>query len=162
MFTPCWPSAGPTGGAGVACPPGHWSFTFAVTTLAIAARFLLEGDGRSIQRVRSSGACHEARGWLTSYPGGLSDPLHLPVFEVDRGRPVEDDQHDLDQAAGLDDLVDGALEVFERAVLDLDPVAALDVDPDLGGLLGLGGRLLAEHVVDLGLGHLGRRAVGAD
>ena len=23
MFTPCWPSAGPTGGAGVAEPPGH-------------------------------------------------------------------------------------------------------------------------------------------
>ena len=23
MLTPCWPSAGPTGGAGVACPPGH-------------------------------------------------------------------------------------------------------------------------------------------
>src|SRR6478609_4415369 len=35
MFTPCCPSAGPTGGAGVACPPVHWSFTFAVTTLAI-------------------------------------------------------------------------------------------------------------------------------
>ena len=25
MFTPCWPSAGPTGGAGFACPPGTWS-----------------------------------------------------------------------------------------------------------------------------------------
>src|SRR2546430_10810007 len=25
MFTPCWPSAGPTGGAGFAAPPGTWS-----------------------------------------------------------------------------------------------------------------------------------------
>ena len=25
MLTPCWPSAGPTGGAGLACPPGIWS-----------------------------------------------------------------------------------------------------------------------------------------
>ena len=35
MFTPCWPRAGPTGGAGVAWPPGHWSFTLAVITFAI-------------------------------------------------------------------------------------------------------------------------------
>src|SRR3954469_10945440 len=58
MFTPCWPNAGPTGGAGVAWPPGHWSFTFAVITLAIVrlsrSSFLgwapptdlLEGKGR--------------------------------------------------------------------------------------------------------------------
>src|SRR5947207_14564381 len=32
MFTPCWPSAGPTGGAGVACPPGHWSLTLTITS----------------------------------------------------------------------------------------------------------------------------------
>src|SRR5437868_4671165 len=25
MLTPCWPSAGPTGGAGLAWPPGIWS-----------------------------------------------------------------------------------------------------------------------------------------
>src|SRR5687767_5540303 len=25
MFTPCWPSAGPTGGAGLAAPAGIWS-----------------------------------------------------------------------------------------------------------------------------------------
>src|SRR3954454_8450314 len=35
MLTPCCPRAGPTGGAGVAWPPGHWSFTFAVITFAI-------------------------------------------------------------------------------------------------------------------------------
>src|SRR5437773_651364 len=35
MLTPCWPSAGPTGGAGVACPPGHWSLICAVTCFAM-------------------------------------------------------------------------------------------------------------------------------
>jgi len=29
MFTPCGPSAVPTGGAGVALPAGIWSFTIA-------------------------------------------------------------------------------------------------------------------------------------
>src|SRR6478752_7436137 len=35
MFTPCWPSAGPTGGAGLACPPGIWSLMSVRTFLAI-------------------------------------------------------------------------------------------------------------------------------
>src|SRR5262249_51824280 len=39
MLTPWAPSAGPTGGAGVACPPGHWSLTNAVTCLAMVHRF---------------------------------------------------------------------------------------------------------------------------
>jgi hypothetical protein len=34
MLTPCWPSAGPTGGAGVALPAGIWSFTIPVTFCA--------------------------------------------------------------------------------------------------------------------------------
>src|SRR3982751_6217099 len=29
-FTPCWPSAGPIGGAGVAVPPGAWSLNCTV------------------------------------------------------------------------------------------------------------------------------------
>src|SRR5215217_260831 len=29
-FTPCWPSAGPIGGAGVAVPPGAWSLNWTV------------------------------------------------------------------------------------------------------------------------------------
>src|SRR6476646_9375624 len=35
MFTPCGPSAVPTGGAGVALPAAIWSFTIAVTFFAI-------------------------------------------------------------------------------------------------------------------------------
>src|SRR6266567_4437531 len=36
MLTPCWPSAGPTGGAGFACPPGIWSLISVSTFLAIS------------------------------------------------------------------------------------------------------------------------------
>src|SRR5438445_1809112 len=35
MLTPCWPSAGPTGGAGLAWPPGIWSLISVRTFLAI-------------------------------------------------------------------------------------------------------------------------------
>src|SRR5207244_9645700 len=37
MFTPCGPSAVPTGGAGVALPAAIWSFTTACTFLAMMA-----------------------------------------------------------------------------------------------------------------------------
>src|SRR5207248_2665469 len=36
MLTPCWPSAGPTGGAGFAAPAGIWSLICATISLAIA------------------------------------------------------------------------------------------------------------------------------
>ena len=35
MLTPCWPSAGPTGGAGFAWPPGIWSLIRVRTFFAI-------------------------------------------------------------------------------------------------------------------------------
>jgi hypothetical protein len=35
MFTPCWPRAGPTGGAGVALPAGIWSLMYPVIFFAI-------------------------------------------------------------------------------------------------------------------------------
>ena len=40
MFTPCWPSAGPTGGLGFACPAGICSFTYACTFFAISLGLL--------------------------------------------------------------------------------------------------------------------------
>src|SRR4029079_14443980 len=36
MFTLCWPSAGPTGGAGLAWPPGIWSLMSVSTFFAIS------------------------------------------------------------------------------------------------------------------------------
>src|SRR5436190_3905339 len=48
MLMPYWPSAGPTGGAGVALPAGHWSLTTAITFFAMLDSFDLvevEFDG---------------------------------------------------------------------------------------------------------------------
>src|SRR3954467_15382637 len=39
MFTPCWPRAGPTGGAGFACPAGICNLIIPVTFLAIKSAF---------------------------------------------------------------------------------------------------------------------------
>jgi len=35
MFTPCWPNAGPTGGAGFACAAGTCNFICALIAFAI-------------------------------------------------------------------------------------------------------------------------------
>src|SRR6185312_13937057 len=40
MFTPCCPSAGPTGGAGFACPPGIWSLMTVRTFFAMSVQLL--------------------------------------------------------------------------------------------------------------------------
>src|SRR5689334_14551469 len=40
MLTPCWPRAGPTGGAGFACPPGIWSLMSVRTFLAMSVQLL--------------------------------------------------------------------------------------------------------------------------
>src|SRR5438105_3690871 len=40
MLTPCWPSAGPTGGAGFAWPPGIWSLMSVRTFLARSVELL--------------------------------------------------------------------------------------------------------------------------
>src|SRR5688572_7112925 len=39
MFTPCWPSAGPTGGAGFAAAAGIWSLIIVRTFRAIRVPF---------------------------------------------------------------------------------------------------------------------------
>src|SRR5687767_14288039 len=111
MLTPCWPSAGPTGGAGVADPPGHCSFTFALSSFAMTC--LLSEDR-----------------------AGRSDRLDLPVLELDRRRAPEDGDDDAHDALRRDRLVDDAVERLERAFLDLDGVALLEGHLDLGRLLG--------------------------
>src|SRR6267154_1493724 len=40
MLTPCWPSAGPTGGAGFACPAGICNLICPTTFFAIKLRLL--------------------------------------------------------------------------------------------------------------------------
>src|SRR5207302_10715346 len=49
MLTPCWPSAGPTGGAGVALPAGIWSLTTATTFFMTPPRASDLFDLREVQ-----------------------------------------------------------------------------------------------------------------
>src|SRR5947199_813070 len=46
MLTPCCPSAGPTGGAGFACPPGICSLISVRTFLAISVQLLHLVEGQ--------------------------------------------------------------------------------------------------------------------
>src|SRR5205085_4404568 len=78
MLMPCWPSAGPTGGAGVALPALHCSCTMAWTGFAIVlSRCAL-------------------------------DRLDLQEVELDRCREAEDADHDLHLAPLVLDLDDHA------------------------------------------------------
>ena len=90
MLTPCWPSAGPTGGAGVACPAGICSLTWPMIFFAMLA---------SRSRLQPSGPAE---------------------VQLDRRLPAEDGHHHLQRAAVEVDLVDHAGEVVERPVDDLD------------------------------------------
>src|SRR5262245_12264537 len=106
MLTPCAPSAGPTGGAGVACPAGHCSLILVVISLAMR-RFLLVGS-----------AVRPARRGTRP-----SDGLDLPVLQLDGGRAAEDRDDDLHRALLRVHLVHDAVEAVERTRLDLDHVA---------------------------------------
>src|SRR5262247_1505410 len=119
MFTPCWPSAGPTGGEGFALPAGICSFTTAWT-------FFIAPPHR------------EER---------ASDPLHLVVLELDGRRPPEDRHDHLHPSTLGVHVVHHALEVDERPVDDAHLVAALEDGLGLG-LLGARLHL-PEDVVDL-------------
>src|SRR5687767_8323498 len=75
MFTPCWPSAGPTGGAGLAAPAGTWSLMKPVTFFAM-----------SRPRIVLSPRCRP--------PRGGSEAAELRVVELERGgAPEEADLH---------------------------------------------------------------------
>src|SRR5438045_9503280 len=84
MFTPCWPRAGPTGGAGVALPAGICSFTYPITFFAILVLF------------------------------------HLEEVEFDRRGPTENCHHHFQGIAVGIHVVDNAVEVGERTIVDPD------------------------------------------
>src|SRR5687767_11264351 len=101
MLTPCWPRAGPTGGAGVACPPGHCSLTLALISFFAMASFL------------------------------DSHRFDLPVLQLHRCGAAEDGDDHAHEALGGHHVVDDALEGLQRAFLDLDRVALLHGDLEL-------------------------------
>src|SRR5918998_3503564 len=132
MLTPCWPSAGPTGGAGVAAPALIWSLMTAVNRfLGGMTSFFVTGWNGLGAGPRSERS--EGRGAPRS-----SDLLDLVERELDRRLPTEDgDQHLQLLLLGVD-LVDRGREGRERTVHDGDRLADLEVD-DGGRRRGGGG-----------------------
>src|SRR4030095_3724859 len=98
MLTPCWPSAGPTGGAGVAAPALIWSLMTAVN--------------RFLGGMTSFYLC-----WISSYGATppAADVADLVERQLDGRLAAEDgDQHLQLLLLGVD-LVDGGGERGERA-----------------------------------------------
>src|SRR6185436_19365063 len=119
MFRPCCPSAGPTGGAGVALPSGHCSLMMAVTFF---------------MTLYKSGADEHRPG-----VGSRLCFLDLGEVKLDRRGSPEHRQRDLDLLLVRLDLFDGGREAGERAVDDANRVARLEHDAGLGlGLAALG------------------------
>src|SRR3954451_16541659 len=133
MLTPCWPSAGPTGGAGLAWPPGIWS----------------------LMRVRTFFAM--SRPCVPS----LVELLDLVEAELDRNLALEDvDEHLQLLRVGVD-VDDLAVEVRERAARHLDRLAERVLDRRAGALAA-GGCAGLEDAVDLGLRQRHGLRAGAD
>src|SRR3954452_17385637 len=88
MLMPCWPRAGPTGGAGVACPPGACSLmvvrTFFISAFDCQGSRDLPEPGAAAPEIRSRP------------PSATSDLLHLIVANLHRRLPAEDRHEDLE------------------------------------------------------------------
>ena len=106
IATPCWPSAGPIGGAGVALPAGIWSLTYARIFLANLTK-LPSYDAQS-QACWIATCCPTRR--RRQQPAGDSPPLcfalDLQEVELDRHFAAEERDEHLDLALLLVDLVD--------------------------------------------------------
>src|SRR5690242_8992476 len=112
MFTPCWPSAGPTGGAGVAWPAGSCSVNV-LTSFFLGGMSLFFFPGPCLPR--------------SLYLGDLVE------VQLDRGLPPEDRNQYLQLLLVGVDLADRRGERGERAVGHRDRVAHLEVEHlDLG------------------------------
>src|SRR3954470_6587744 len=132
MLTPCWPSAGPTGGAGVAAPALIWSLMTAVN------RFL-----GGMSSFFSAG-----RFW----PRAGSDLRDLVERQLD-GRLAAEDGHQHLQLLLLGvDLVDRGGEGRERTVHDGHRLADLEVHNSDGRRVSPGRRLPGRGARRLGGG----------
>src|SRR5947209_8208982 len=119
MFTPCWPSAGPTGGAGLAAPA--W-----ICSLMIAASFFFGGmtslllDGTRL---------------VCGLGPQLLDLGYLAERQLDRRLAAEDRDQDVQLLVHGVDLADGGRQRRERTVHDRDRLTDGEVDDLDAGLV---------------------------
>src|SRR6476620_7180664 len=116
IFTPCWPRAGPTGGAGLAMPA-------LICSLTIAASFFFFGgiafpSARPSVRIRARSRARKSG----------SDLCDLGERELHRRLPAENGGENLELLAVGVDLVDGRRQGRERPVHDGDRLADGEVD----------------------------------
>src|SRR5260370_716726 len=120
MFTPCWPRAGPTGGAGGALPPVHFHLARAVTAPALAlqarhdlAFHVLEG---AVQHPDAVAAAELRLGrdalFLLLARLGAHHPLDLAVRHG-RRRAVDGAAHEVAHPGRLAEQVEDAVVVLD-------------------------------------------------
>src|SRR4051812_25228732 len=134
MLMPCWPSAGPTGGAGEAWPPG------ACSLMVVRTFFMTYLRG------------HPAHESERRRRGSGSYLLDLVVAHLDGRLAAKDRYQHLQLARVLVDLGDLAREVRQGAGDDLDRLA----DVELRAARGPHRDLAVQQAVDLGLGQRDR------
>src|SRR5712664_876613 len=122
MFTPCWPSAGPTGGEGFAFPAGSCSLTIPVTFF-IASSPMLRPFG-----LRPAGGGPASLHCVVRTACRLrSRLLHLHEVQLDgRGAAEDRDQHPHAPLVGVH-FLHRAVEVRERSVHHAHVVAFLEL-----------------------------------
>src|SRR6476469_9788938 len=125
MFTPCWPSAGPTGGAGLACPAWIWSlicpmtFFFGAMLLVFLSRFLRLGHA---YRRSAPITVHKS----------LLDLGDLGEGQFDGCFAAEDGHEHLELLLFGVDLADRGGQRRKRAVHHGDRLADLEINLDRG------------------------------
>src|SRR5713101_7597548 len=124
MLTWAWPSAGPTGGAGVALPAAIWSFTEPVAFFAMMP-FRLHSCVETGLPVSAAETRQAAS--LQS----LRHLLHLPKLQLHRGRAPEDRDHDFHSFAIFIDFIHHARKRRERTFANTHSFVLLELDLEL-------------------------------
>src|SRR3954453_23056782 len=117
MLTPCWPRAGPTGGAGVAAP------ALICSLMKPAIRFFLGGMLWSLSLwayAVGDDPVAVPRGVPSGWTSLSSDLGDLGEGQLDRGLPAEDGDEHLELLGVGVDLRDGGGEGLEGGLHDRD------------------------------------------
>src|SRR5580765_6460791 len=124
MLTPCWPRAGPTGGAGFAAPA-------LICSLMIAASFFLGGIALSFSSSGQAGRVLPGPPTLSLFSIVALDLGDLAERQLDRRLASEDRDEDVQLLVHRVDVADRRRQGGERTVHDRDRFADLVVDGDL-------------------------------
>src|SRR5260221_592887 len=114
MLTPCWPNAGPTGGAGLAWPAGICNLICPVTFFAIKIFF------KPRMNTDSTASFPFIRVYRRLSVVKMLRFFHLPIFQFNWSVSSKNVHGHLQFAAIRLNLFDDAAEVQEWAVVDLD------------------------------------------